>query len=78
MANFDLKTDIYPAKMDSARKICLVVKFYIDDEEALRREVQDIVDAYNDYAYMDYNDMHRDLVDTINRRLKFRIDPQES
>lgn len=63
---------------EEGRKIIVSVQFYLDDEEAMKREVEDIVNAYNSYMYADWDDMERDCIDCVKRHLKYRVFPTEN
>ena len=68
----ELKNEIYEEE-EGIRHKKLNVVLYIDDEDQLRKEVEDIVSAYNDYTYVDDDDMERDCIDTVKRHLKWKL-----
>ena len=69
----DLKTEIYSSE-NTDRNVIIKLEIYIDDEEGLKREVQMMLDGYNHYEYVDWDDFHRDVVDAVKRHLKYSID----
>lgn len=71
----EIKTHTYSSE-NTDRNVVVTLRLYIDDEEELDKEVQMMLDGYNNYVYADWDDFYRDVMDAVKRHLKYSIDAE--